>query len=296
MKQLNFFYARTKDGWKTWKIWKGKKLLHHKRTNSLVIYDIQKKRAFLIQQLIWKQFFDGFRFNSVKFYRGMIQHILEKNFSFNVQYHFHRILPKELGKYQNHSLKYKRSNYIKKVQYYTQKERAVNGYYGFYPIFTIFTELYRSPFKIPPSELKEQKTDINEMISDYLEVHYPNCTIKKVPWKIFGQTIAKSKNLYLYRSSPLKFIIKGKLLETFIQIPEEIHKYLPKNYAGEFSIPFLDDNILFGSTYNPENHKTETFGGLTLSEISQNLILTGDNYHCTHIALLRLIHELIVQD
>jgi hypothetical protein len=125
------------------------------------------------------------------------------------------------------------------------------------------------------------------------EMAFPNCGIVSIKPNIIYQYLTKSRIYSTFNSLLNLQFTTGLSLIPFIALPEEIHKYLPINYAGEFSTPLLQDEIIFGHTFNPENTSIEKMGGISFSEIQENLIFLGESYKNTQKGLIRFVSELL---
>ncbi len=290
---LNFFYRQKNNHIDSLDLWKDKIIYVHKKRKTLAIHAVLESKTYFFNSYVWNQYFKGYRFNSSKFYRSIIQQFLPQNTSMALQYYFNRILPEDLKQYRSFLKNPKLISKADSQTLITTYERKASGFFQFYPILTIMY-CKNEGFCFDHETLySDQLAIIHQQIQDLFAVHFPNSDLQQANPKIFSQIIGKSKLTFPLQSPCRKFITTGKALQEFIQIPPEIHKYLPFYYAGEFSTPFLNDPITFGSSINMENFYEETQGGITMEEINRNLLFTGDIYEMTHLGLIRSVCELI---
>jgi hypothetical protein len=89
--------------------------------------------------------------------------------------------------------------------------------------------------------------------------------------------------------------ITGEHAIPYIQIPDEMHRFTPCYYPGEFSVPQPHDDVIFGRVYNCENHTSEALVGLTRGEIARNVLIGGQSTTEVNDIIRIMIHAMAQQ-
>ncbi len=190
--------------------------------------------------------------------------------SFEVEWRARRILPPILERFQKAFEDSFWTSWLSSTIRPTV-ERNVAGFYSLQPVFRITFHHNRLDEQLA---IREQH-DLAGILG-ILRSTFPNSAVKSLPDSFTYDFAGKNYHHARYSGIHPLHIFTGFQLAPFIQIPDEIHKSLPMQYAGEFATPFLDDELVFGETLNPENMQNETPGGLLLSEIQNNVLICGE--------------------
>ncbi|MBA7575075.1 hypothetical protein ES708_16892 [subsurface metagenome] len=160
-------------------------------------------------------------------------------------------------------------------------------------IFTLAVSRGVTMNDITPELFEELDQDLREQFLHILRYSFPHSDVTPLDPKCLFQALVKNRYFAQYGTkAPLHFT-SGGFLEAMVRIPEEIHKSLATYYPGEFSAPFLNDEIILGHSFNAENGHFETPGGISVREIKSNLLISGNLYEDYHTATLRLGAELV---
>ena len=265
--------------------------LYHKRSKSLHFYDYFRKKIYSNIYYNLTNFSKSFRFNQVKFYRSLLHHVVSGNFSVSVQFHARRI--SSMDRFKNALWGEFWKLWSERPNLRPPLERKHCGYYIFQPIISVGIVRDQNITQVSDSDLVENVKTLQNTFLPLLNIGFPNCGIITIKPNIIYQYLTKSRLYSTFNSLSYLHFTTGTSLIPFIAIPEEIHRYLPINYAGEFSTPLLQDEIIFGHAFNPENNSIETNGGISFNELKENLIFLGESYENVQKGLTRVVAELL---
>ncbi len=265
--------------------------LYHKRSKSLHFYDFIKKKLHSNIFYSLTNFSKSFRFNQVKFYRSLLHHVVSGNFSVSVQFHTRRI--SSMDRFKNALWAEFWRLWDERPNIRPSLERRHCGYYIFQPIISVGIVRDQNITQVSDSDIANNVKTLQNTFLPLLNIGFPNCGVITIKPNIIYQYLTKSRLYSTFNSLPYLHFTTGISLIPFIAIPEEIHRYLPINYAGEFSTPLLQDEIIFGHAFNPENNSIETVGGISFNELKQNLIFLGESYENVQKGLTRVVAELL---
>ena len=260
------------------------------------IHSPERRTISCRQHFSMRQLNRAYHQNNTKLYRALMNNFNNTSTSFSHQYFLDRVTPNEMitefrDFLQDHDYALF-ENFPGKRK---TLEREYCGFYRFQCQFTLTTELHLEKFEDIADEFHRKKIFAREQYLQILNLAHPSCEIQMAPSNVFFQSICKNRKWGSY-SSPLHlFCAAGNSLSEMIMIPEEIHRALPMYYAGEFSTPYLNDEINLGSTFNPENFMLESEGGLNIAELWGNILVAGDSHRHNTTILIRIVKELLDQ-
>ncbi|UYP48509.1 hypothetical protein NEF87_004794 [Candidatus Lokiarchaeum ossiferum] len=246
------------------------------------------------QHFSMRQLNRAYHQNNTKLYRALMNNFNNTSTSFSHQYFLDRVTPNEMIAEFRDFLQDKDYALFEKIPGKRKTlEREYCGFYRFQNQFTLATEMPLEKIEDFGKEFYIKKIFAQEQYLQILNLAHPSCEIKQVSSKVFFQSICKNRRWGSYSSPLFLFCAAGIQLSELIMIPEEIHRVLPMYYAGEFSTPYLNDEIFLGSTFNPENFTLESEGGINIAELWGNILLAGDNHRQNTIISIRIIKELL---
>ncbi len=264
---------------------------YHKLSKSIHYYDYLKKKIYSKIHYSLTTLNRSFRFNQVKFYRSLLHHVVSGNFSFSIQFHTRRI--SSMDRFKG-ALKQEFWNmWTNTPDLRSSLERRHCGFYFFQPIFSIGMVRDQNIVQISDSDLVTNVKTLQNTFLPLLNIAFPNCGMVPIKPNIIYQYLTKARLYSTFNSLLNLHFTTGTSLVPFIAIPEEIHRYLPINYAGEFSTPLLQDEIIFGHTFNPENNSIETLGGISFNELKENVLFLGESYQDVQKGITRFVAELL---
>jgi hypothetical protein len=261
--------------------------------HALFYYDIADQVFYCQKFYSIKYLNRSFRFNQVKWYRALMGRVTGNNYSINLQTFAHRVLPWRVENFRA-SLKDQFWSYWQEnPEKHNTISRNICGFYQFQPVFQVTLRKELELRSENRDQILAMSQRVDEVFIPLLRSGFPHCGIEKLSKNTIIQSLLKSRSFSKFGTgSPMNFT-SGTILGEMIVIPDEIHKYLPTNYPGEFSVPFLEDNLDFGWAFNPENNKKESRGGLSMEEIQNGIIFTGQNYSDYHKGTMRFAGELL---
>nr|WP_147663214.1 hypothetical protein [Candidatus Prometheoarchaeum syntrophicum]QEE16332.1 hypothetical protein DSAG12_02162 [Candidatus Prometheoarchaeum syntrophicum] len=265
--------------------------LYHKLGKSLHFYDYFKKKIYSKLHYSMTTFNKAFLFNQVKFYRSLLHHVVSGNFSVSIQFHTRRI--SSMNRFKQLLSSDFWEKWSEKPHLRNSLERKNCGFYFFQPIFSIGMVRDQNVVEVSDKDLITNSKILQNTFLPLFEMAFPNCGIVSIKPNIIYQYLTKARLYSTFNSLLNLHFTTGISLVPFIALPEEIHKFLPINYAGEFSTPLLQDEIIFGHAFNPENISLETPGGISFNELQENVLFLGESYKNTQKGLIRCVAELL---
>ncbi len=275
------------------------KILQDKYTHRIHVYDEVRQRLYSKVFISWKQYYRKSNLNNMKMYRSLMSKYANSPYSLTHNIFIERFIPTQIKEYKNHIRPMELKNLENNCDQQKEIERRYCGFYKISSLFSISLELafdqFESKIDYMNHDLDTKIVHMKENFIQSLDLAYPSFEMKELPSATFFPFISKSKKWSSYRSPFHIFFDSGKSISILISIPDEIHKTLPIYYAGEFSTPYLSDNLIFGHALNLENSSLETPGGMNSTEIKnrQNILISGENSDSTHKASLRMGYEFI---